>query len=52
MRMLRMPVRLRIIRPRKRWLAPFDELDDDDDLIIGGGTDELKDIPVSNSNGK
>ena len=41
MRMLRMPVRLRIIRPRKRWRAPFNEPDDDDDFIIGGGTDEV-----------
>ena len=53
MRKLRTPVRLRITRPRKRWLAPVNELDDDDDeIIIGGVTDELKDIAVTSSNGK
>jgi hypothetical protein len=48
------PLRSRIRRPRKWWLVPFHELDEDDDdfLIVGGGPNESEDITASNSNGK
>lgn len=45
-------MRLRITRSPKRWLAPVNELDDDDEIIIGGGTDELKVNSASSSEGK